>query len=1622
MCIIPKQLPRIAVSPVTVCGRVFSGLIFFVLYACVSSAHAQRVVPDFYKEAGLYPTRDYVNQHIEEHIDPFTGSLQIHSTDVFVPGQGGMDIRVQRSYNSNNINPANPAAGETQSHVGLGWNIHFGRVLRLGSNPLCGLNSADGRDDPVLELPDGSRQKLYFTQSVPNLLSTRMWRADCMPGGSGSMRVFTPEGVRYDMTLLATVLAGAPTIRAWYATRITDANGNWISINYTPTATIPRIAFLSTNDGRRVDFTYNATTGLVEYIVGPAGQWRYEYVTLGSSGRQALWRVTRPDGTVWTYNHNAFVAPGSADNYQLRSVTYPQGGTIVYNYGWQNFNPAAANPAHRTVVVVQKDANNGVGQTGRWTFVYRPGASAGVEDVTEVSTPAGPIVYRHFGATTATNGFVWKIGVLLSKQIGSEQKETYEWERGNLISTTANLRDGFFGVRDTQTFSARLAAKTVERRGTTYITRFSSYDAYDNPLAVTETGPNGGERRTDYVFDVRRSFGTGDADRWILRLPTRESLVHQSLQAGLIARDFDGNGNIKSVTLDGVRTTYEQFSPPTGDVWRVTKPRGLVSIFTNYWRGIPQNEVHAQGYPEQISITRTVSSAGNVETETDGENRLRKYQYDGLNRLRVITPPPNPSNPLAATYIDYTSNSKTARRGSAPQLVQTTTYDGFGRVASVTLGGVTTSYVHDVLGRLVFVSFPGDSKVGTSYEYDQLGRLRFARHPDKSFVERSFPTGDKMSVTDERGFVTTYVYRGYGDPDQQYVMEIRAPAGVASAGVVVNRNARGLVTMITQDGAYRTFGYDTRYYLVCASLPEILADGVTVPDCASNPLSNVVRYGRDDAGNMTSRTVGASGSTGFLYDQLNRLAQINYPSLNTPSVTQTYTKTNKLSKVSSATGERKLDYDANDNVEKETISVDGRQLVAVYRYNDKEQLRAVQYPVSNREITYQLDALGRVKVIDGVLTDVQYWPSGQVKLIAYANGVRTEYAQDARLRPSSLKVQRASSAAEIDQTWLYDTAGNLKTIADTADATFNRTFTYDPLNRVEEANAPGLWGAGKFGYDGRGNIRSQTFGTSALTYVYGTTNNRLTRIDGSSPVSYSYDAYGNVSNRSGATFAFDDASNLRCFNCAFSNRIAYGYDGRNQRLWVERGSVRSYEFWTFGGSLLAEYTPARYNQLTEFIYLTDKRIAQRTIDSRTATATALTVSPSAVTTDQAVTLRATVTGGSPTGNVSFRAGGAEIAVRPLSAGVATASIGFATAGTRRISAYYLGNNSSAPSGSAPADVVVSPSQVATTTTVSTSAAPPIDVRACVPIVATISGSAPTGTATMTWPGQVSPRSVSLVAGRATFPGVRLRAGSVPITVTYSGDARNRSSSGQLTLSIAALPAGWTGSIAPCSAWSITQPAPVNVTRQGAGVVSGSALISTTGGVAPFTYVWNRATGSTAISVAGAQTATFSANLATGASASAVYTATVTDATGDSGTISLNVTLAASSTPPPAALSVSISPSLLTGSRRGPGPVTGSATASTTGGTPPISYSWTQLNGSVFSVTGASNATLTLTGTAYAAWCDTPQGAEGVFRVTVRDAAGVTASRDLQVIFSATPAGPPPADCATLLRATRQQNN
>ncbi len=1280
------------------------------------AAQAQEVIPDFYKEPGINPNRSYVNQNFNEHIDPFTGSLQLHYVDLRLPGNGGFELQVVRSYNSASVDSLNPARYE--GLAGVGWNVHFGRLLKKDT-AICSTLGATVANNPVIETPDGGRQLLAVTgQTSPLMLTTQRWRADCLGAGTG-MSVYAPDGTRYDMDHLVNISVGTATQYAWYTTRITDRNGNTATISYAASAS-PQIASVSTSDGRTLSFSYldsGQASRRIASISGAGQTYSYSYTAIPNvTGKYQLTQVTRPGGTSWRYAYHGDLA-GGAGGYLMSQLTYPEGGTVGYAYDFVHFD-TQANPNSRSTVVKTKTTSG-----GSWSFGYAPG-SPGAYDTTTVSTPSGTITYRHVGPNYSASGTVWMVGLLISRQVGSVQTETNTWTKQK-ISSQNNLRPGAFVLKvDTGEVNAPvLASRSVVRDGGTHSTTFGSFDAYGNPGTITESGPGGGSRSRSVTYNVNTA-------KWIVK-----QVKDETVSGGVsITRSIDGNGNVLSVTRDGVLTSHTYDGE--GNVLSTTFPRSLTHTYSSHKRGIAQNE----SQPEGVSITRVVSDAGNVTSETNGEGRTTGYAYDGLNRITSITPPQG-----SAISFSYGAASKTATRGS---LVETTNVDGYGRPSSVTLGGITRSYQHDALGRMTFASNPGSGS-GTSYQHDMLDRVTRITHADGSSRSISFSAGSRTE-TNERTRSTTYNYRSYGNSDEQYLMSVAAPE--TSANISIGRNGKNLVTSVAQGGFTRSMGYNTAGYLTSVT----------------NPETGTTTYGRDAAGNMTSRQVGSAGAASFGYDGQNRLGTASYPGA--AQVTHTYSRTHKLKTVNSAGVARSYGYDSNDNLTSETLVVDGLTFTTGYGYNPLDQLSSITYPRSGRVVNYSPDALGRPTQVSGFATSVSYWPSGQVQQINYANGTVSRYEQNSRLWPNGFRTSGAS-ATWINSSYGYDGAGNLTSVSDSADSGYNRSYGYDGIDRVTSASGP--WGSGSMTYNGAGNLTGQAFGSFSVGYGYDG-QNRLSSVSGARSGSFDYDAHGNVTSAPGATYTYDGAPNLTCVNCADpARKIAYTYDGLNRRVSSTKGTAKTYEVYGFNGNLLLEYAPTLGALQIEYIYLGGRRIAQVKTGTGTATtSTALSVAPNPVTTGQTVTLTATVIGSGPTGTVTFRDGTAVLGAATLAGNVATLSTTFSSAGTRSLTAAYGGDAGNSASTSPAASLTVN-GPVATTTTM-TATPSPAGVGQSVTLRAVVTGSSPTGSVTFR-DGATVLGTATLSGGVATLATSFASGGTRSLTAAYSGNAGNAAS-------------------------------------------------------------------------------------------------------------------------------------------------------------------------------------------------------------------------------------------------------
>jgi hypothetical protein len=109
------------------------------------------------------------------------------------------------------------------------------------------------------------------------------------------------------------------------------------------------------------------------------------------------------------------------------------------------------------------------------------------------------------------------------------------------------------------------------------------------------------------------------------------------------------------------------------------------------------------------------------------------------------------------------------------------------------------------------------------------------------------------------------------------------------------------------------------------------------------------------------------------------------------------------------------------------------------------------------------------------VTNVTWYPFGPPSSIVYNNGVTQTRTHDERYRLTNLTL--AGGSGNLEQlVYTHDSAGNVDDLTDQLNASYNRDYAYDVLNRLK-------WDSGvsatnpTYTYDGNGNRLTRTAGT-----------------------------------------------------------------------------------------------------------------------------------------------------------------------------------------------------------------------------------------------------------------------------------------------------------------------------------------------------------------------------------------------------------------------------------------------------------------------------------------------------------------------------------------------------------------
>ena len=1154
--------------------KVLTILVAFAALGQMPRGYAQSPPPNF-DPVGFQPKRGYHSQFPFDRVDMINGNLTLAFTDMVLPGNAGMDIRITRSC----------------SRQSSCWTFSFADVPVRMANPIKHPPHPNGEVpdwNPQLFMGDFSAHELYGTWESGVLHTVEFWKwniaARTLELPNGWVATYEQQGDPAGGIMLLEVhdqfgnsitphwIGGAPEdIRPLPLDAITQTVGN------------PGSPTLS----RYVDFTYEPGSLLPSTIQFDGQVWTYHW------GEHGLTSVQPPAGPAWQYSY----VPGLDG---AMTVTLPAGGTVTYDFDSQEI-PVFDPP--RSVVRSITTGGHEI-SSGTWTFSY--GATPTTQGIGTVTLPSGRYLrYEHTWGGFNLNG-TW---LLTGKQLK---------EGDTVVASFARQFQDLPVPFSTSPGWPQPAGEQIVQDGVTFSTTYeygtSNFADYHRPDTITETASNNPLSRVttrtfDYAFGpyildrVKSVTATVDGKSFTTDSEYQNEtgfMIEQTVNGTLSSFTHDGFGNVREVKDARLNITASAYK------W------GVTSAITT--------PVYFLGH-----ISREINSDGTVAwEETDGKRT--SYSYDGLGRL-IGTSPPCGTPPCSlgtSTTYDPAGRFITVTRGSTST---TTHLDGFGRpVRSEDSAGTETKTRYDAEGRREYQSYPFSGTVlerGDDFEYDALGRVRKVIHTGGSYVETTY-TADAVRIRDEEGRITEQRWRAFGDPSDARLMS------------VLDANLKEWNYKYTALGALREV--DPPDVTEPAGSPPNriwnYADGTHRLGSDVQPESGTTNYQYDPVGNLTQKTDALDRIIVYGYDGNNRLTSIDAPGTADDVTLIQYDPFDNRKRVTTPLVDSEFFYDDASRLIRRKDTISGRVFETKYEYDGLDILTTIDYP-GGRRVSYAVDATaGRVVGVSGqgglnYATDITYHPSGAISGLKFGNSAPGNVVQESRTfddRQRPLNLTSGPASGSLNLTYGYDNVGNVTGITDVRGGGFSSGFTYDPLDRLRFVTG---FGAREYRYDELGNRTKKIVGGSEITYAYTLGNQRLTGITGSpETATLTYNAVGNLENDGVGSYLYSPF-NLMASSTVNSVTTSYGYDGDNQRKRKQGPDGVRYYIHGPGGQLLAEYreTPSGPELVREYVYLGSKLIASSTrVDPPVPTGRVTGVSASPLAQKFGTSVTITVTG------------------------------------------------------------------------------------------------------------------------------------------------------------------------------------------------------------------------------------------------------------------------------------------------------------------------------------------------------------------------------------------------------------
>jgi len=976
-----------------------------------------------YDDKGFLSNTVYLNYSPHEFVNAYSGNLILSHSDITLPGNGSLDLAINRIYNSKIIYlppPFNVWVPDEGS-MGIGWDLHFGRIIPYAEPflPVAALTMSDGS---VYNVYNNNHQNVNSRMNSPYLADN--FAALNFDQQNEVWTMTLTDGTIYKFDRRIRNSTGY--VEQYFVSSIKDTNGNEIKIDYFDCCNFqvdvsgfggtlgtcpgdgsfaseaPHIRQITDSVGRVIKFNWlnnscrsNTQSNVISSIDVNGKVYEYTYIPVvrsssdgqGEDTVYALVEAKPPDGPSWIYNYESDdVQP----NGEIKSVRYPSGGVV--DYGFDTLTPNPQNHADRfentiplkTRALTTRRVSGPNITPGAWTYSY--GVTEN-KNSTTVNDPCGDkVVYKFHGALESSYIGDWAVGLLDEEKVFDDADNQIESEKNSWnpyqITTNANVPEGGF-------FFPLLSSRAMTREGNNYITNYSYNTFYAAPTRIEEQGEL--TRTTDILYFENISGG-----KYIVGKPAVRT-ISNGIESKSIASSYDENGNIDSEDKYGVVTDF--FYHPNGNLAWEKNARGFYTHYDQYNFGvagrIKYGSSNDSGSDPIYSETRTINWEGTIASLANGRGHQSSFNYDKINRLIEVNPPLSGEASTVITYDNTGGRGYTVKKGISELRYN---LDGFGRpIGTQSNVGVFTEKRYDQCGRQVYESLPfsfdgSTPNTGNGYTYDSLGRITQITRPDSSLINY-LHSANNVTITDERRNNSTFNFKSFGEPDDKRLISI---ADSQNSVTLYEHDLLGnIIRVKSPSGRDRVFNYNSKNFLVSETNPE---NGTTT-------------FSRDELGNLISQTDSQGQVTQYQYDGLNRLILVDHPS-GEDDVSYTYDGANNRTSMQSSSGSYSYSYqydESNRLTRQNVISGNGSYIVD-FVYDERNNLIRTIYP--SGEVANQFyDAGNRLfDVFDAsnnlFVGNITYHPSGAPTHYINANSVSSDFTFDNRHRLKTAKISR----------------------------------------------------------------------------------------------------------------------------------------------------------------------------------------------------------------------------------------------------------------------------------------------------------------------------------------------------------------------------------------------------------------------------------------------------------------------------------------------------------------------------------------------------------------------------------------------------------------------------------------